>query len=633
MKTFPRSGAAYQAARVLGLGVALLPLIAVLSLPARWGLFILDEQIAALVLAFGLAVVFLRMRGGWGPFDRPIGIGLAAASLAFGIALALRFPILSEGAFFRPVEAALFGLAAILLLVEGMRRVVGWVLTIVFAVLFAYALYGHLLPAAVAGKSLSMVQLLGFLGADSTALLGPTLTVACFVIVPFILFGRLLVAVGASDVFDAIGARLSGRAPGGSGRVTIISSMLFGTVSGSAVANVMANGAVTIGMMTRNGYSKEDAAAAEAVSSTGGQIMPPVMGAAAFIMAEYLKVPYSTIMVAALLPALFFYGAILCQLDFTARRMGLPAYAEAAGKPLSALRLEGALLAIAFTVVLGGIFWFNLQPELAAVMSAALLALVALVVLRRGGFTLRHLLDEISETGLASADVLLVCALAGMIIGILNTTGLGFALSLMLLEIGKSSLFLLLVVTAIVSLILGMGLPTTAVYMLLATLAVPSLVKLGIAPLGAHMFVFYYGLLSMITPPVALAAFAAASIANASPVSVAWHSVRIGWISFIVPFLFIYQPAILMQGSTAEIIAVTLGAVLAIPLIAAALVGHALKPLAVSERLVWLLLGLAILLPVSPAGSLAVWIEAAALLAGAGLLLRHGLAGRSLAPA
>ncbi len=633
MKTFPRSGVAFQAARLLGLGVALVPLVAVLSLPARWGLFILDEQIAAVVLACGLAVVFLRMRGGWGAADQALGIGLAALSLAFGIALAVRFPVLSEGAFFRPLEAASFGLVAILLLVEGMRRVVGWVLTIVFAFLFAYALYGHLLPAAVAGKSLGTVQLLGFLGADSTALLGQTLTVACFVIVPFILFGRLLVAVGASDVFDALGAKVSGRAPGGSGRVTIISSMLFGTVSGSAVANVMANGAVTIGMMTRNGYSKEDAAAAEAVSSTGGQIMPPVMGAAAFIMAEYLKVPYSTIMVAALLPALFFYGAILCQLDFTARRMGLPAYAEATGKPLSALRLEGALLAIAFTVMLGGIFWYNLQPELAAVLSAALLALVSLVLLRRGGFTFRYLLDEISETGLASADVLLVCALAGMIIGILNTTGLGFALSLMLLEIGKSSVFLLLVVTAIVSLILGMGLPTTAVYMLLATLAVPSLVKLGIAPLGAHMFVFYYGLLSMITPPVALAAFAAASIANASPVAVGWHSVKIGWIAFLVPFLFIYQPAILMQGTTAEIVGVAVGAVLAIPLIAGALVGHGLRPLAQPERLAWLLIGLIILLPISAAGPLAVWIEAAAFVAGAVLLVRHSKAVRQLAPA
>jgi TRAP transporter 4TM/12TM fusion protein len=633
VSAFPRSGAGFQAARLLGLCVALLPLVAVLSLPARWGLFILDEQVAALVLACGLGVVFLRMRGGWGTLDRPLGVALAVLSLAFGIALALRFPVLSEGAFFRPVEAATFGFVAIVLLVEGMRRVVGWVLTIVFAMLFGYALFGHHLPAAIAGKSLSPVQLLGFLGCDSTALLGQTLTVACFVIVPFILFGRLLVAVGAAGVFDALGAKLAGRAPGASGRITIISSMLFGTVSGSAVANVMANGAVTIGMMTRNGYLKEDAAAAEAVSSTGGQIMPPVMGAAAFIMAEYLKVPYATIMLAALLPALLFYGAILCQLDFTARRMGLPAFAEGADTPLSKLGMESALLALAFIVVLGGIFWANLQPELAAVLSSALLALVALVVLRRGGFSLRYLLDEISETGLAAADVLLVCALAGMIIGILNTTGLGFALSLMLLEIGKSSVFMLLVVTALVSLILGMGMPTTAVYMLLATLAAPSLIKLGISPIGAHMFVFYYGLLSMITPPVALAAFAAASIANASPVTVAWHSVKIGWVAFLVPFLFIYQPAILMQGPAAEIILVAIGAVLAIPLITAALVGHALAPLAMIERLLWLGIGLVILVPIAAAGPLAVWLEAAAFVAGAGLLLRHVLAARSMVPA
>ncbi len=609
-------------ASVLGLGVALLPLIAVLGLPARYGLFILDEQIAAAVLACGLGVVFLRMPGK-GDIALWISRVLVVASLVFGAALAVRFPVLSEGAFFRPVEAALFGLAAITLLVEGMRRVVGWTLTVVFALLFAYALFGHLLPAAIGGKSFSTMQLLGFLGADSTALLGQTLTVACFVIVPFILFGRLLVAVGAADVFDALGAKLAGNAPGASGRITIISSMLFGTVSGSAVANVMANGSVTIGMMQRNGYSKEDAAAAEAVSSTGGQIMPPVMGAAAFIMAEYLKVPYATIMLAALLPALLFYGSTLCQLDFMARRMGLPPLAEGIGKPLGQLRRESGLLAIAFVIVLGGIFWLNLQPELAAILGAALLAVVALVLLRGQGFTFRFLVREISETGLAAADVLLVCALAGMIIGILTTTGLGFTLSLMLLELGKSNLFLLLVVTAIVSLILGMGMPTTAVYMLLATLAAPSLVKLGIPAISAHMFVFYYGLLSMITPPVALAAFAAASIAQASPVAVAWHSVKIGWIAFLVPFLFIYQPAILMLGTPFEILAVAVGAVVAIPLITGALVGHALGPLAMTTRALWLVIGLLILLPVTALGSLAQWIEIAGFVAGVTLLVLH----------
>jgi TRAP-type uncharacterized transport system fused permease subunit len=220
-----------------------------------------------------------------------------------------------------------------------------------------------------------------------------------------------------------------------------------------------------------------------------------------------------------------------------------------------------------------------------------------------------------------------------MIIGILSTTGLGFALSLMLLEIGKSSVFLLLVVTALVSLILGMGMPTTAVYMLLATLAAPSLVKLGIPPIAAHMFVFYYGLLSMITPPVALAAFAAASIAKASPVTVAWHSVKIGWIAFLVPFLFIYQPAILMQGTAAEILAVAIGAVLAIPLITAALVGHALGPLAGPERALWLVIGVIILIPVTALGPIALWLEAAAFVVGAGLLLRHGLATRHPVPA
>jgi TRAP transporter 4TM/12TM fusion protein len=611
------------AAATLGLAVALLPLVIVLSLPSRLGLFLFDEQVAAMVLGVGLAVVFLRMPGGLGRADGPVAILLVALSLAFGVALAIRFPVLSEGAFFRPLEAASFGATAVFLVIEGMRRIVGWTLTVVFAGLATYALAGHLLPAGIAGRSMQPAQLLGFLGADSTALLGPTLATACFVIIPFILFGRLLVAVGASDVFDALGARLAGRAPGSSGRVTIISSMLFGTVSGSAVANVMANGAVTIGLMRRNGYSREDAAAAEAVSSTGGQIMPPVMGAAAFIMAEYLKVPYASVMAAAILPALMFYAATALQLDFMARRMNLPPLAEAAGRPLAELGLESALLVLAFAVLLGGIFLFNLPPELAATLASAALAIAGLTLLRAKGFTLRHLVRDVAGTGLASADVLLVCALAGMIIGVLTTTGLGFTLSVTLLGIGESSLFLLLVVTAIVCLILGMGMPTTAVYMLLATLAAPTLIKLGISPMGAHMFVFYYGLLSMITPPVALAAFAAASLADASPVRVAWASVRLSWVAFIIPFLFVYQPAILLQGGWAEIALATAGAAISLPLITAALVGHALSPLGPPVRALWLMLGLAALLPVPALGTAAIWIEVLTAAAGAATLVVH----------
>ena len=619
-------------ARGLGLAVALLPVVVVLGLPSRMGLFVFDEQVAVLILACGLTLAFLRIPGGFGRYDRAISIALAIASAIYGIALALRFQTLSEGAFYRPLEAAGFGVVAIVLLVEGMRRVVGWTLTIVFAVLCVYALFGHLLPSAIAGKSIGAVQLLGFLGTDSTAMMGATLTTACFVIIPFILFGRLLVAVGASDVFDALGSKLAGRAPGASGRITIISSMLFGTVSGSAVANVMANGAITIGMMERNGYKKEDAAAAEAVSSTGGQIMPPVMGAAAFIMAEFLKVPYSTIMLAGLLPAMLFYGATACQLDFLARRMNLPPFSEEVPRSLSSLGLESVLLIVAFVLLLGGIFWSNMPPELAAILASAALGAAGLITLRKRGFGWRKIINEIAGTGLASADVLLVCALAGMIIGLLTTTGLGFTLSLVLLSIGKSSVILLLIVTAIVSLILGMGMPTTAVYMLLATLAAPTLVQLGIAPIAAHMFVFYYGLLSMITPPVALAAFAAASIAGASPVAVGWASVRMSWVAFLVPFLFVYQPAILMQGSTPEILLTALGAVVAVPLITGSLVGFALKRLNVVHRALWLVLGLLIFMPFNYFGRGGAVLDLGAIAIGTAVLFLHWRSHRSAAP-
>jgi TRAP transporter 4TM/12TM fusion protein len=622
------------AAGALGLLVALLPLAAVFALPSRLGLFVFDEQIAAVILGVGLAVVFLRTRadGSAGGAATAADRLLAAASLGFGIALAARFPQLSEGAFFRPVEAAVFGAAALALVVEGMRRVVGWTLIVVFAVLAAYALAGHLLPAAIAARRMDVVQFLGFVGSDSTALLGRTLQIACFVIIPFVMFGRILVAVGAAEVFEAIGARLAGRGPGGAGRVAIVSSMLFGTVSGSAVANVMANGVVTIGMMRRNGYTKDQAAATEAVSSTGGQMMPPVMGAAAFIMAEYLRVPYATVMLAAIIPAFLFYAATWIQLEFVARKLGLPAFAEVMGRPLSSYRVEAFLLTVAFVVLLGGIFRYNLPAELAAVYAAALLCVLGLALLRRRGFTGARLVRQVAETGLGAAEVLLVCALAGVIIGILTTTGLGFTLSLLLLEIGRASLFLLLVVTGLVSIILGMGMPTTAVYLLLATLAAPTLVQLGIQPIAAHMFVFYFGMLSMITPPVALAAFAAASIAGASPMRVGLTSVRLGWIAFLVPFLFVYQPGLLMQTGWLETAAVTVACMVAIPLVAAGLVGHAFGPLSPAQRLAALALGAFAIFPADhlPGG---VWTEASSVLLGAAAIAWAWRRGGGPAPA
>jgi TRAP transporter 4TM/12TM fusion protein len=619
------------ASAALGLGIALIPLVWVLSLPQRLGLFVFPEQIAALILGLGLALVFLRYRpngrlaGGAGWID----CTLALLALAWGVYMAVRFQVLSEGAFFRPVESALVGVVIVALAVEGLRRVVGWTLLIVFAALVLYALLGHLLPGKLQGRSMAPQAFFSFLGTDSTATLGQTLGIACFVIVPFLLFGRLLVAVGASDVFDAVGARVAGRAPGGSARITIVSSMLFGTVSGSAVANVMANGVVTINLMRRNGYPAHTAAAVEAVSSTGGQIMPPVMGAAAFIMAEYLRVPYGTIMGAALIPAILFYAATWLQTELLARKLGLPALGADARQTLAGLRLQAILLAGAFAFLLGGIFWLRLEAEVAAVYAAAGLALAGLVLLRAKGFTLRHLLHEIAETGIGAADILLICAIAGMIIGLLGNTGLGFTLSTLLLEIGRTSLFALLIVTALVSLVLGMGMPTTGVYLLLATLAAPTLIQLGVSAISAHMFVFYYGMLSMITPPVALAAFAAASVAGTSAMRTGLESVRIAWISFLVPLLFVYQPAVLMQGPWVGVATALVFSLVAVTLVTAALVGYGLRVLSGPERILAVALGGAILIPPThlPGGA---WTEAALALVGLALIVWHATrAGRS----
>jgi TRAP-type uncharacterized transport system fused permease subunit len=319
-------------------------------------------------------------------------------------------------------------------------------------------------------------------------------------------------------------------------------------------------------------------------------------------------------------------------MEFLARRMGLPAFAEVMDRPLASYRREAAMLTLAFVVLLGGIFAFNLPAERAAVLAAALLAAVGLVLLRRRGFGVLRLVREVAETGLGAAEVLLICALAGMVIGLLSTTGLGFTLSLMLLEIGRQSLFALLVVTALVSLVMGMGMPTTAVYLLLATLAAPTLIQLGIPALSAHMFVFYFGMLSMITPPVALAAFAAASLAQASPMAVGVQAVKLGWIAFLMPFLFVYRPALLMHGSPEAVLGAAASVLVAVPLIGAGLVGHALGPLAPAARAGALALGVLAVLPPErlPGGA---WTEGVGVLVGAAVLAAAWWRARERVPA
>lgn len=600
----------------------------VLSLTQRLGLLVFPEQLLAVILGLATAVVFLdsidnqadgeksdrgrsnRDKAAQKSSDRKPHLSdpricslLATLSLIGGAYLAIRIPILSEEAFFRPTETLLISLLMIPLVVEAMRRAVGLSLVIVFAVFVAYALLGDRIPGKLQGHSSSPAELLRFLGTDTTAMLGLPLSVTSFVVVMFILFGRILQTTGGTAFFTGLSQALAGQGPGSPAKVSIIASSLFGSISGSAVSNVMSTGVVTIPMMKRSGIPAYRAAAIESVASTGGQLMPPIMGAAAFLMAEFLQLPYRDILLAALVPALLYYLSLFLQVDFLSRRFHLGGTDQQTTAPsLKSVLKSGWLLPVPFAVLIIALFNFSFSPELSVLIAIAVLIVLSCV--RKEStqrMTPTNIYRDLIGTGRSVAGLILVTAIAGMIIGILSNTGLSFSLGFVLLGFGQNSLLGLLLITAVVCIILGMGLPTTGVYLLLATLAAPPLIDLGLQPIQAHLFVLYFGMLSMITPPVALAAFAAASLGNAPQMRTGFEAMRLGWCAYLVPFLFIYHPSLLLKGSLASITTTLFSVVLALLLASAAFAGYARGPLTPALRISLLIVASPLLYPLPDA--------------------------------
>jgi TRAP transporter 4TM/12TM fusion protein len=588
-------------AAALAISVPILAVIWTLSVPQRLGILIYPEQIAALMLGFSLTVVYLR------DVERTTGVMalingfLALASFSLGLYVYWRFVDLSENTHRLPTEALILGICVVALVMEGVRRVIGWTLIIIFALLLLYAVFGDYVPGPLVGRPQPIEDILRFLGTDSTATWGQSLQIAAFVVVLFVLFGSFLMATGGGDFFTQLASRVSGNGPGNTAKVAVTASALFGTISGSAVSNVMSTGVMTIPLMKRAGFKPAQAGAIEAVASTGGQLMPPVMGAAAFLMAELLQVPYRDIMLAAALPAVLYYLSIYVQIDFMARRDSIASLVEGERPPIRDVLIRGWICIIAFVVLMVAIMQYQMRAEAAAIWTVLAIAIFGLVAwsmkVKNGQMSPRAVLAAFVDTGSSVADVMLITAAAGMIIGLMTTTGLGFALSIYLLDFGGESMFGLLIITGIVGIVLGLGLPTTAVYLLLAALAAPALVQLGIKPIAAHMFVFYYGMLSMITPPIAMSAIAAASIAGSDQISTGNEAFRFGWIAYILPFLFIYKPGLLLEDSFVMIAYVFASSIVALVLVTGGILGYALAPLKGMPRILWIVVGFATIAP------------------------------------
>ena len=528
--------------------------------PTRLGFAVLKQQYMALQLGLALTIVFLRFN--W-KGDVKHGLGWIDGVIALVAFLVLMYAawdfswLLAEQAY-RPWQIVIIGAVVTITVMEGIRRRTGWTLFSIVGVFLLYALVADKVPGRLIGKALSPIGLVQYVGFDPSAVFSTPLAVGTIIVLLFVFFGNLLFAAGGGEFFTDLAMAATGRARGGSAKIAIVGSALFGSISGSAVSNVVTTGVITIPLMQRGGYSKTDSGAVESVASTGGQLTPPIMGAAAFLMAEFLDISYQTVAAAALLPALLYYLGVFVQVDLIAGRDRIhPTDIE--GLTTRQVLADGWHFAFPFGILIAALFWWDFDPEDAALLASIAIVLVGFLRGYKGKrLTLTTLGQVFVDTGVGMVDLILIVAAAGFVIGILNITGLGFALTLLLVDFVGSNVIFLLLISALVCTVLGMGMPTSGVYVLLAALIAPSLVQAGIHPIAAHLFILYFGMMSMITPPVALAAFAAATISKAEPLATAWAAMRMGWASFILPFVFVASPALLFDGNTVEIVT-TLG--------------------------------------------------------------------------
>ena len=482
------------------------------------------------------------------------------------------------------------------------HRVVGTPMMVVVGLFLAYAFFGQFIPGQFGHAGFRPARIVTFMFYTTEGILGTPIGVSATFIFIFILFGAFLEKTGIGAFFIDIANAIAGKAVGGPAKVAVISSALQGTISGSSVANTVSTGAFTIPMMKRMGYKREFAGAVEAAASTGGQIMPPIMGAAAFLMAEITGIPYSRIILAAIIPAVLYFSGVLIAVHFEAKKTGLKGMpAEEIPNLFRLLREKGHLLLAIASIV------FFLSRGFSTAMAAIYAILVAIVLsmFRKDTRLTPKTFFEALENGARNGiGVGVACAMAGMIVGVVTMTGLGLTFANSLVNIASGinhELIRLLVVlffTMIASLVLGMGVPTTAKYVILATVVSPVLTRLGVPLLAAHMFVFYFGIVADITPPVALAAYAGSAISKGDPMKTGITASRLAVAAFIVPYIFALNPQMLWIDATPFVMAkIASTSFIGIVGVAAGLSGYFVRPMASYERILTIAAGLCLIIP------------------------------------
>jgi TRAP transporter 4TM/12TM fusion protein len=457
-----------------------------------------------------------------------------------------------------------FAVVAVLVVLEGTRRVIGWALPLTAIAFLAYAVFF---------TNVKLPVLMEQVYFSTEGIFGSTLGVSASYVMLFVVFGAFMERSGTGQLFMDFAMSITGHAAGGPGKVAVVSSSLFGTVSGSAVANVMVDGPITIPLMKRTGFRPPFAAAVEAVASTGGQLMPPVMGAAAFVMAEFLAVPYAQVALWAAIPALLYYVAVFFAVHFEAKRHGLAGVPRSELPKFGQVMLQRGHLFIPILIVLSGLLLGYSAPLSALIAALSCLPMALLRASTRQGINWRSVLSALEDGARNTLSVAMACACAGIVIACVSITGLGIVFTQAVIGLAQDWLLLALVLTAVAGIILGMGMPTTPAYIVMVALLVPAVIKMGAAAPAAHMFAFYFAILSAITPPVALAVFAAASLAKANIWTTGWAAMRAGSPAYIVPFMFIYEPALLTIGDWTTVLHATVSATLGVVLLAAGLFG------------------------------------------------------------
>ena len=616
--TAPTHGTVGYATTILGSVIALAGIAWGADLYRQLGLNFLAEQFLAVILGLAMSIVFLVR-----PFRGGVGIRttapwydwcLVVLSLGIGIYMAWNYPRMLGEFFNSPPDVLIVAWLLFVLVMEALRRASGWPLVITVMCFFLYALVGHRVGGALQTREVEATGMVVYLALDTSGLFGLVLLIGVTVVIPFVFFGQLLSSSGGASFFNDVSLVIMGRFRGGAAKIAILASSLFGSINGIVVSNILATGVVTIPMMKKSGFKPEHAAAIEASASNGGQLMPPVMGAVAFLMADFLQISYAEVALAALVPSVLYYFALFIQADLEAAKGNiLPVPASEIPRIVGVL-MKGWLFLLPFVVLIYALFWQNREPENAAIFACiAVMAIGFAFGYGTHRLTPREVWNCVVRTGVSSADIIMISAAAGFIMGILQLTGLSFALTLYLVDLGAGNVYLLLVIAAVLCIVLGMGMPTLGVYVLLAVLIVPALVETGIPPLAAHMFIIYLGMMSFVTPPVAIAAFFAANLAKADPFKTGWAAMRFSWTAYIVPCLFVFSPSLLLQSSSWTETALSIStAILGVWFVSAGMIGHALARLSTPLRIAFVIGGGLLMIPIEML-SLAVYLNVAGL--------------------